>query len=476
MLSFLLAQVIPIPMTISQVIWRTQEVRPLPGKLDNIPVFNSNSPELVLGEGILLSTFPPTKKTYPQAHLNFPLQGRFDLFAHHIAKAASPEDLRTLYLGVIIHNPGQEIVTINVLQAASYLSQPDAPFRELPELVENNRDHIYAGPGSRVMSHILRGLRQDIFPPQIQIPPGESQMLFNLPIPVRELSPPINGRSTYMRLHADGAIYLASLAMFAKLDREGQERQPFGDPQGKPTLAEWEELLFHGDLSQPRDRPPTPPQSPGQLIYGRVAGVSRGSRWKTDLVDSPSAENLTIPSRGEAISYGISTVAGNTLGQAQIQSARMLVRYPDTAYAAHGNYGVQYSLVLPLHNPTRETQTVTIALETPIKQEQDPQRSGLGFLQPLPEQIFFRGTVRLRYNDHRDLPRTSYFHLVQKRGQEGEPLVTLTMPPGDYRLVYFDLLYPPDATPPQVLTIKTLNRKLKSSLSNRSIYELRQNQ
>ena len=448
MLFLILAQVSPIPMTIPQVIWRSQEVRSLPGKLDNIPVFNSNSPELVLGEGILLSTFPPTQTAHPKAHLNFPLQGRFDLSAHHVAKAASPEDLRTLYLGVIIHNPGQKVVTINLLEAASYLSQPDAPFREFPSLVENNRNDKYAGPGSRVTSDILRGLHQDIVPDLIQIPPGESRMLFNLPIPVRELSPPLNGRSTYMRLYSDGPIYMASLAMFGKLDEVGQER--------KPNLAEWEQLLLNGDLSQPRDRPPTHPEAPGKLIYGRVAGVSQGSRWKTDLVDSPDVDSLTIPPKGEALSYVISTVAGNTFDTMQVQSARMLVRYPDTAYAAHGNYGVQYSLVLPLHNPTRETQTVTIALETPIKQQQEEQRSGLGFLQPLPKQIFFRGTVRLRYNDDADLPRTSYFHLVQKRGQEGEPLVTLIMPEGDRRLVYFDFLYPPDATPPQVLTIKTI--------------------
>ena len=28
----------------------------------------------------------------------------------------------------------------------------------------------------------------------------------------------------------------------------------------------------------------------------------------------------------------------------------MLVRYPDTAYRAHGNYGIRYSFRLPLYN------------------------------------------------------------------------------------------------------------------------------
>lgn len=439
-LPLLFAQITPIPVPVPQEIIRPQEVRPLPGQLDKIPVFNSNSPELVLREGILLSTFSPTNKSTPSAHLNFSLRGRFDLFVHHVAKAPTPEDLRTLYLGLLLHNPTEEIVTINILEAASYLSQPDAPFIDLPSLVENNRGDIYAGPGSRVMSDILRGLQQNIFPTTLEIPPGESRMLFNLPIPVREFSPPINGRSTYMRLWSDGAVYAASLAMFAQDERA-------------PTLREWEELLVQGNLSEPRDRPPSPPGAPSQLVYGRVAGISEGSRWKTDLVDSPHSGSLTIPAPGEAFSYGISTLVGGTLGTEQVQSGRMLARYEDTAYAAHGNYGVQYSLVLPLHNPTVETQTVTIALETPIKQ--DILEEGLRFLEAQPQQVFFRGTVRVRYNDDNYLLRTRYFHLVQKRGEQGEPLVTLNMDPLERRLVYFDLIYPPDATPPQVLTVKT---------------------
>ncbi|HEY9877383.1 MAG TPA: DUF3370 family protein, partial [Leptolyngbyaceae cyanobacterium] len=55
-----------------------QEVRPLPGQLDEIPVFNSNSPEVIQREGILLSTFPTAGMRVPEAHLNYPLQGRFD--------------------------------------------------------------------------------------------------------------------------------------------------------------------------------------------------------------------------------------------------------------------------------------------------------------------------------------------------------------------------------------------------------------
>jgi hypothetical protein len=441
--AFTLAQANPA--TPPQEILRPQEVRPLPGNLNTIPVFNSNSPELVLGEGILLSTFPPTDKANPEAHLNFPFEGRFDMFAHHVAKADPPDNLRTLYIGILLHNPGDTTATVDILPAASYLSQPDAPFIELPAQVPNNQEDVYAGPGSRVMSDLLRDRDSDLFPSQVIIPPGESRMVMNLPIPVATLDPPINGRSTYLKLRSDNPVYAASLAKFAPLTDQGEERPP--------TLSEWETLLATGNLSTPRDNPPTPLDAAGSFRYGRVAGVSQGTKWQADLTDQ-NRQNLAIPEPGEAISYGISTLHRGRLGTDQIQTAPMLVRYPDTAYAAHGNYGVHYSLNLPLYNPTDETQQVTVAIETPIKQ--DTLTDGLRFLNPLPTQTFFRGTVQVRYRDDTGFPRTRYFHLVQKRGQAGEPLITLNLDPQSQRLVSVDLLYPPDATPPQVLTVKTV--------------------
>ncbi len=187
-----------------------------------IPVFNSNSPELVREEGILLSTFPPNRKRFPTAHLNPPFQGRFDLFVPPIAKAAVPENLRTLYQGFMVYNPGDRPVKLDLLQAASQTSQ---------------------------------------------------------------------------------------------------------------------------------------------------------------------------------------------------------------------------------------NQTVTVGIQTPIKTD-ELMTGGLTFLEPSAPQTFFRGTVRLRYNDDSKFPQSRYIHLVQRRGQPGEPLVKLEMKAGETRLVEVDFSEPPDASPPQVLTVK----------------------
>jgi hypothetical protein len=451
--GFLLAQAVPPPAPQPpRELVIPQQTRPLSGQLDRVPVFNSNNPEIVKTEGILLSTFPPTGKRVPEAHLNFLFNGRFDVFSHHIARAIeTPEDLRSLHLGVIVFNPGTQPVTLDILQAASYLSQPDAPFISLPPMQPNDRGLVFAGPGDRAMNEVLRGQRQEIFPPQIVIPPQSSRMLMNLPIPVRPLTPPLNGRSTLIRLYSTGPVYVANLAMFAKPNPDGTERAP--------TLEEWQELVQNGGFAGPREGAPSPPDNlKGSEIYGRVAAVAQGSRWRSRLTD-PNQQTLAIPPRGQAFSYGLSTLLVGRMGTGQNQSAKLLVRYPGTAYEAHGNYAIEYNLTLPLINATSERQTVSIRFQTPIK-EDNLSQAGLRFRIPPFPNVFFRGTVRIRYTDDRGLPQTRYWHLVQQRGQLGDPLAEFSMAPGDRRLVQVDFLYPPDATPPQMLTIQTLGNPL----------------
>ncbi len=431
---------------LAQEIIQAQEIRSLPGRLDDIPVFNSNSPEVVLTEGILLSTFPPNGMRVPSAHLNYAFNGRFDLFAHHISRASNPSQTRTLFQGIVVYNPNDRPVQVDILQAASYLTRPDALFIDLPSSVEDPLGTVHAGPGSRVVNDILRGRRQGSLPTALVIPPKQAQMLMNLPIPAGTVTPTSNGRSTLMRLSSNAPVYLATVAMFAPLNPNRTERVP--------TIQEWLNFLVNAGVAGPRDVPPTPPNvKANDITYGRVAGVAKGSQWQAKLTDSPNTDYLSVPISGRAFSYGLSLLEQGTFGTGQIQSAPILVRYPDTAYFANGNYGIEYNLTLPLQNSTQQTQRVTLSIETPLKQ--DKSKNELLFLTAPDPRIFFRGTVRIRYIDDRTRSQTRYFHLVQRRGQKGDPLITLTMKPGDRRLVEVDFLYPPDATPPQVLTVRS---------------------
>ncbi|MGC1393765.1 MAG: DUF3370 domain-containing protein [Coleofasciculaceae cyanobacterium] len=449
---------IPPPPLLQEQIVQPQEVRPLPGQLDKIPVFNSNSPEVIQTPGILLSSFPGSGKLFPNAHLNWSFVGRFDLFSHHIARAATiPGDWRPLYQAVIVHNPGSLPVTLDILQAVSYVTNPDAPFIDLPAQVDNATGKVFSGPGSRLATDILRGVHQSSFPSQLVIPPRQSRILFNLPIATG------NARSTLMRLRSNRPVYMANLAMVAQLaadlEFDPDDFMPlllFPPPSYRPpNLQEWLQLLINGNLAGPRDRSPTPPnKTDDNIIYGRVAGVAQGSVWRSEVVDRPGARDLSIPKSGQAFSYPLSTFSMVTLGTGQVQSAPLSVRYPDTAYLAHGNYGVLYSLTLPLLNTTGKPQTVTLAIQTPDKQED--RRNELHFLEPPEGPVFFRGTVQVSYKDDLGVPKTIYLHLEQRRGEQGKPLVVLNLPPGDRRLVKVEFIYPPDAQPPQALTIKTL--------------------
>ncbi|HLP91606.1 MAG TPA: DUF3370 domain-containing protein [Nostocaceae cyanobacterium] len=430
-----------------QEIIQAGEVRPLPGKLDNIPVFNSNSPEWMKTEGILLSTFPPQGKKTTAAHLNFPFQGRFDLFAHHYTH--TPKDSQTYYLGIIIHNPNKQSVTLDVLQGASYLMQ-DAPFTTLAPYLENNDGKVFSGPGNRAVADVLRGVRQADFPAKLVIPGGQSRMLLNHPMPVKGLEKLVNGRSSFFRLRSSGKVYVASLAMFAKKNADNSHRPP--------TLAEWQASLENGGFVTPRDKTPTPPDTKGgSLIYGRVAGVSQGSQWKATLTDHPKAQILTIPQLNKAISYPLASLRGGRLGTEQNQTAKMLVRYPDTAYEAHGNYGIEYNLSLPLSNNTQKPQTVTVTLETPLKEDK-LSKGGLKFRKPSLDFPFFRGTVRVNYIDDAGKQQKRFVHLWHRTGQVLDPLVKVVLPPGGKRSVQLDVIYPPDSTPPQVVTVRTVEK------------------
>ncbi len=419
------------------------EVRPLPGQLDRVPLVNSNSPEWIKQSGILLSTFPPENKATPAAHLNYSLNGDFNLFAHHFTH--DPKDRQTLYIGVLVYNPGTKPVTIAIPAAASYRLEPDAPFQSKPPMLDNANGQVFSGPGIRAVDTVLRGQRTPEFPAQVVVQPGRYQLLMNGDVITKGLTKPVNGRSTLMRLNSNAPIYIATLAMFAPKTSTGEERAP--------TLQEWQTLLTQGKLATPRDKTPTPPNSKGALIYSRVAGVQAGSTWRAQLTD-PGQTKLTIPKVGQSISYGLSTLRGGRLGTDQTQSAKLLVRYPDTAYESHGNYATYYDLTLPLTNPTAQPKAIAIKLSSPIKEDQLVQ-GALRFRQPPQEFPFFRGTVRVRYLDEQQQRQTRYLHLWHRIGQRVDPLVTFNLKPGETRSVQVDFYYPPDSTPPQVLSVLT---------------------
>ena len=427
---------------------RRQRVEPLPGSLDGVLLVNDNNPELILSEGILLSGFDPGRGWdgrplgVSDAHLNVPLSGGFELFSHHVF-AGKPERLdSTLWLAVVGAPRGPAAVKLRLRGGSTALSQATAagqsaaPFLPLPPLMlQESTQPVWSGPGSRVATELLQRSRSPELPGEWSLPAGMLTPLVVLPLPVRGLDPLLNGRNLQLRLASEAPIDLAVLAAFGPNDRP-------------PEAAVWSRIL-DGPLS-PKEHQPTPRGASGPMIYSRVSGVQVGGTWRGRITDPGSP---VLAASRAPISWPISSLAKGSLGTAQVQTAELKAFYPGTAWAAHGNYGVTYDLNLPLRNDTAAPVKLQLALESPLKHDQP--LGGLRFRVTPSPAVVFRGTVEVAGLDGaegRPVGRQA-FHLVQRAGQQGPALGTVSLAPGQERTLQVRLIYPADATPPQVLSL-----------------------
>jgi len=437
------------------VTWlRPQTVAPLPGGLDPSSLINDNNPELIRSAGILISSFDPARGWNGQplpvsaAHLNRPLNGSFGLFSHHVVSGDRSPAGSSLWLAVVAAPRGTRAVRLDLVSGFTALSQappqtggdstPDAPFLPLPPLLEQGMVPIWSGPGSRVATELLDGGRSPLLPRNWTLQPGQLTALMVLPLPVRGLDPPLNGRNLQLRLASDGLVDVATLAAFMPGD------QP-------PEPEAWSRIL-QGDLS-PREHPPSPKGSTGPMIYSRVSGIQRGQIWQ-GLLAAPGQRSLSTSQA--PISWPLASLERGRLGSGQVQTAALQSAYPGTAWAAHGNYGVEYDLRLPLHNDTSERSRLQLALESPLKGDQPI--GGLRFLKEPGKAVTFRGTVEVSGLDGPEGQPQSRrrFHLVLRSGESGPALGSISLDPGARRELRVRLIYPADATPPQVLSLLPL--------------------
>ena len=428
-----------------QSLTRHSQVRALPGQLDDVLMVNDNNPELITGEGILVSTFPQAPG------LNVALNGRFDLFSHHVYAGQTDQLDSTLWLAVVAEPAGDVPVTLQLLDGSTSLSQATlkgqtaSPFLPLPALMAESGTAIASGPGSKVAGDLLRGDIADELQREWQIAPGSISPLVVLPIPVAGLDPLLNGRNLQLRLQSSGPVHLATIAAYGSNNKvPGQDR--------------WKKLLSE-ELQSPKEHEPTPRGARGKIIYSRVSGVQIGSTWRATLTD-PGSSHLNVEEA--PISWPISSLERGELKTGQIQTAELKGFDAGTAWAAHGNYGVEYDLTLPLRNQGSQQRTVAISLESP-----DKNRSGSGQLVFSSSQsgpVMFRGPIEVSGLDGQEGRPSGRrrFHLVLRRGQEGPKLGQITLAPGQQRSVRVRLVYPADATPPQLLSLRPVKQSTEA--------------
>jgi hypothetical protein len=378
----------------------------LEGGLDRTPMLNSNHPEVLLGPGIAASTLPWDGP----AHLDAAFSGAFEVFAHHQNRSG-----RTLHQAVALHNPGPHAVTIAIGPSATATTD-SAPFWDHgPAPKVDPFGGFASGPGDVVAAALLRGERA-VETQTLTIQPGQTRLLHSRAVPTG------NEVTSQFKLRSDGPVHAAVVF-----------------EEGTPTERSVETRLRGGAMlpRNPKDLAPTPPGAPGRVIYGRVSGIQEGATWRARATNDTAQSRFLADAPGEQ-SFLINGLAGNTLGTNQVQTAPVVRRYEDTAYAAHGNYGVGYEIELPLANPGGAGREVAIHFDTPGA--------------PAPMSRAFRGTIAI------DLPdgSTRYVHVSQKRGERGEtPLAVVPLPPGAQRTARVRFLYPADATPPHALRLVT---------------------
>ena len=424
---------------------RLQEVRPLPGALDNVLMVNDNNPELIQSDGILLSTFPEPEGT----SIPVTLEGRFDLFSHHVYAGDDEGSLTsTMWLALVAAPAGDKPVTLRLVSGSTSLSQAteegqtQAPFLPLPPMMRETTAVVAAGPGSRVAGDLLAGRQaEELSTETWTLLPEQPKAVLVLPIPVEGLDPLLNGRNLQLRLLSSEPVSIAMLAS------HGATHQP-------PEASHWFDLLNRGVMSS-KEHAPTPRGSKGRIIYSRVSGVQIGSTWRTTITD-PGQDVLVAPQR--PVSWPISSLERGSLGTKQVQTAELKAAYPDTAWAAHGNYGVEYDLTLPLKNGGSTKTTLALSLDSPLKDDNASQ--GLRFRDNQSGPVMFRGPVSISgLDDEQGIAQgRQTVHLVLRQGQPGPALGQVTLEPGEQRTVRFRLIYPADATPPQVVTVQPVKQ------------------
>jgi hypothetical protein len=440
------------------------QVSPLKGGLDKAPMFNSNCPEVVQSEGILLSTLSGRGKDIPENHLSYIFKDQeIAIFFHHLNKQPQSSERKILYLTLVAYNPDKvKVATLTLDKRASFLSQPDAPFVQRPTIERDDDNTLFAGPGDRVTGdylHNVARLKQEHI---VHIQPCEYRPIEFLPVPVKGLTSFSNGRSYLAWGKVKGKVQLALVATFAT------------ETLQSPDMERIKKMLVESYLAKPREyatKHPSNNRSKGPFIYGRVAGVSRGRMW------SSKTKWSLLAGKPLAAAFPISSLKGGTFGTKQIQAAPLFRRYDDTAYSAHGNYCLCYTIDLQVRNDDSKERTVIFKLSTPLKSDKaepikyseneenaalkttsEPKSiplskpTSMPLSMPLSKPTFYRGSVRVSTGID-GLTNGDFWHLVMHKGEDPGPLGAYTIAPRETRFFQIELFYPPDATPPQVLSI-----------------------
>ncbi len=286
-------------------------LRPLSLQSGGNPLWKCNNPEIIQGDGWLMTNSPAAALRNGSAT---PLQGTFCAYLFHINQARS-----TKHLHLLITNPGDRPVRLS--GRGSMLTNKQEPLRQRPGTGLNYkvaRDWLEGTPRSRFDA--------------VELAPGQAHQVDRAVLEDRAM---VDGR---FEISADAGVYL-----YTVVTSSGTFADAVNASQRGPAAGE----IY----------------PPGPARFGREAGVCAHSILAgvtpIEVPDAPAHLGLCL---------NTSNKFAPTL-QDQTQDFRM--RLGDSADRTYANYGHKFDVTLQLTNPAASPRRLRLSFATNLVKDQD---------------------------------------------------------------------------------------------------------
>lgn len=286
-------------------------LRPLSLQSGGNPLWKCNNPEIIQGDGWLMTNSPAAARRQGSAT---PLEGSFCVYLFHINQAGS-----TKYLHLLVTNPGARPVRIS--GRGSMLTNQQEPLVQRPGTGLNYmvaRDWLEGTPRTRFDA--------------VELAPGKAYQVDRAVLEDRAM---VDGR---FELSADTGVYL-----YTVITTSGTFADAVNASQRGPAAGE----IY----------------SPGPSRFGREAGICAHSILAgvtpIEVPDATAHLGLCLNTSNKFASY------------LQDQTDDFAMRLGDSADRTYANYGHKFDVTLQLRNPADSARRVRLSFATNLVKDQD---------------------------------------------------------------------------------------------------------
>lgn len=279
-------------------------LQPLSFQTAGPPILKSNNPEVIQGDGWLMTNSPRAEDRQGSESV---LRGTFCIFLFHINKAGSSK-----FLHLLITNPQSQPVLLSGM--GSMLTNRQEPLRRRPG----------RGLNVRVARHWLHGSHRTRFD-AIVLEPGRSLVVDRAGLRNRAM---VDGR---FQITAEGGVHVSTV-----VTSRGGSADAVNASCGGPAAGE----IF----------------SPGPDRFGREAGICA-----TSVLTGVTAIEVPAPEAHLGLCLNTSNKFDPHL---QDHTSPFAMRLGDSSDRTYANYGHAYDLTLLLTNPSAALRKVRLSFAT----------------------------------------------------------------------------------------------------------------